>query len=454
MSTFDFDLIIIGGGSGGVRAARLASERGARVAIVEESRIGGTCVIRGCVPKKLLVYSSHFAEDFKDAAGYGWTVGSPSFDWPRLIAAKNAEVDRLSGLYQATLNTAGARLLAGHGALVDAHTVTVDGRHYTARRILIAVGARPSLPDIPGIEHVITSDQALDLMTLPRRIVIVGGGYIAIEFAALFHNLGLDVTQIIRADALLRGFDSDLRRHMTEMTLTKGIDLRTGTVVHSIEKKPEQFCLHLRDGRSLETDLVFYATGRRANTQSLGLQAAGITVNDDGTIPVDTSYATSVPSVYAIGDAVGRKALTPVALAEASVFVRSVWDGDTPAINYDIIPAAVFSQPPLASVGLSEDEARDRKKQVQVYVSQFKPMRNTLAGREERSFIKMIVDAGDRTVLGCHMIGPEAPEIMQGMAIALSCRVTKEQVDATIGIHPTLAEELVTLRTPREGPSP
>lgn len=454
MSTFDFDLIIIGGGSGGVRAARLASERGARVAIVEESRIGGTCVIRGCVPKKLLVYSSHFAEDFRDAAGYGWNVGSPSFDWPRLIAAKNAEVDRLSGLYQATIDRAGARLLPGHGALVDAHTVTVGGRHYSARRILIAVGARPSLPDIPGIEHVITSDQALDLMTLPRRIVIVGGGYIAIEFAALFHNLGLAVSQIIRADALLRGFDSDLRRHMTEMTLSKGIDLRTGTVVHSIEKASEQYRLHLRDGQSLETDLVFYATGRSANTQSLGLQDAGIAANDDGTIPVDKTYCTSVPSVYAIGDAVGRKALTPVALAEAGVFVRSVWDGDVSTLNYDIVPAAVFSQPPMASVGLSEDAARDRGKRIQVYVSQFKPMRNTLAGREERSFVKMIVDAGDRTVLGCHMIGPEAPEIMQGMAIALTCGATKEQVDATIGIHPTLAEELVTMRTLREEPSP
>ncbi len=449
MTKHDFDLIVIGAGSGGVRASRLAAGLGVKVAVVEESRVGGTCVIRGCVPKKLLVYSSHFAEDFQDAVGYGWSIEKPDFDWHRLISAKNAEIDRLNGIYLNMLRNAGVTLLPGRGVITGAHTVEVDGKSYSTERILVATGARPALPPIPGIEYAITSNEALDLMNLPRRMVIVGGGYIAIEFASIFNNLGVEVIQLIRGDSLLRGFDKDLRVEATELALAKGIDLRIKTNVGSIEKKPGRYFVHLKDGSSLETDLVFYATGRRPNTGNLGLESVGITPTASGAIAVDSHYCTSVPSIFAIGDVIDKMALTPVALAEGTVFVNSVYKNTPTSIDYDIVPSAVFSQPPMASVGLTEDKAQERGKPFQVYESRFRPMRNILAERDEKTYLKVIVDTASRKVLGCHMIGPDAPEIIQGLGIALTCGATKEQFDATIGVHPSLAEEFVTLRTPR-----
>jgi glutathione reductase (NADPH) len=443
---FDYDLITIGAGSGGVRASRLAAARGARVAIVEESRVGGTCVLRGCVPKKLLVYGSHFADDFEIASGYGWNVAKADFDWSALIANKNRELDRLNGVYLRILRENGVELLEGFGRLVDEHTVEVGGTTYTANHILIATGSWPVLPDIPGIEHAITSNEALDLMQLPARMVIVGGGYIAVEFAGIFSALGVDVHMVIRADTVLRGFDEDLRVTLAEEMTKRGVTIHSECVVRSIEKQDGVYSLRLAHGDFLETDLVMYATGRAPKTAGLGLEKAGVALDRKGAIQVDEYSRTSVPSVYAVGDVTDRMQLTPVAIAEAMALVETLYNNNPTAMDYDNVPSAVFSQPPIGTVGLTEAEARARHKKVDIYVARFRPMKLTLTDKDERTFMKLVVDNRTQKVLGCHMVGDDAPEIIQGLAVALKCGATKQQFDATVGIHPTAAEEFVTMR--------
>ena len=455
MPKYDYDLITIGAGSGGVRASRLAAQSGANVAIVEESRVGGTCVIRGCVPKKLLIYGAHFADDFEDAGGYGWTLaGEPGFDWARLIAAKNREIDRLNGVYIKTLGDNGVKLVQGRAQLADPHTVEVGPQRMTAKHILIATGSSPKLPEIPGIEHVITSNEALDLLEKPKRLAIVGGGYIAVEFAGIFNTLGTQVTEVIRAESLLRGFDDDMRILVGEEMVKRGIDLRTGTVVDKIDKtegkKNARYTLGLAGGGKIEADLVMYATGRAPNTAGLGLEESGVKLNDKGAVAVDEFSRTNRASVHAVGDVTDRMNLTPVAIAEAAALIQTLFHSEPTAVDYANVPTAVFSQPPIGTVGLTEAAARAKlKKNVDVYTSGFKPMKHTLSGRDEKTFMKMVVNARTGRVLGCHMLGMDAPEIVQGLGIALKCKAKKAHFDATIGIHPTAAEEFVTMREKR-----
>ncbi|MBI2235563.1 MAG: glutathione-disulfide reductase [Magnetospirillum sp.] len=454
MAEYDFDLITLGAGSGGVRASRLAALAGKRVAVVEESRVGGTCVMRGCVPKKLLVMGAHFAEDLADARGYGWDIGPVSFDWARLIAAKNAELNRLEGVYTRILRDTGVALLEGRGSLADNHTVEVGGAHYTAATILVATGGRPHLPEVPGIEHAISSNEALDLMQLPERVAVVGGGYIAVEFAGIFNALGVQVVQVLRGDTLLRGFDQDVRIALAKEMIHKGVDIRCETAVRSIEKGAKGYSLRLSGAETLQADLVLYATGRRPNSDGLGLAEAGVGLDDRGAVVVDTFSRTSVDNIWAVGDVTNRVNLTPVALAEAQAFVATAFQARPTAVDHAGIPSAVFSMPPVGTVGLTEAAARHQGGLIDVYLTRFKPMRNTLAGRDERTLMKMIVERGSERVLGIHMVGPDAPEIIQGFAVALKCGATKAQMDATIGIHPTAAEELVTLRDRRPDPAP
>lgn len=455
MAQYDFDLITLGAGSGGVRAARLAAQLGLRVAAAEESRVGGTCVMRGCVPKKLLVYGAHFAEDLADAEGFGWSVGPVSFDWARLIVAKNAELNRLETVYNRILRDNNVTLLSGRGVVVDPHTVEVGGKRYSAERILVATGGRPSLPELPGIEYAITSNEALDLMQLPERMVIVGAGYIAVEFAGIFNALGVKVTQVLRGDTVLRGFDQDVRTALHEEMVKKGVELRCETVVRSIEKTKSGYSVRLSGDETIETDLVMYATGRRPNTDGLGLEAAGVTMTPAGAVVVDEFSRTSVASIFAVGDVTDRMNLTPVALGEARALINTLYLDKPTAMDYADIPTAVFSMPPIGTVGLTEAQAREKCGcGIDVYLSRFKPMRNTLAGRDERTMMKLIVDRTTDKVLGIHVVGPDAAEMVQGFAVAMKCGVTKAQMDATVGIHPTAAEELVTMRDKRPDPSP
>jgi len=446
---YDYDLLTIGAGSGGVRASRMAAQKGARVAVCEEDRVGGTCVLRGCVPKKLLVYASEFSGHFQDAGGFGWHVGQTAIDWPQLIATKNKELDRLNGIYNNILSSNGVETLQGRGTLVDAHTVEVAGKRYTAEKILIAVGGWPTMPNVPGIEHAITSNEALDLPELPRRITIVGGGYIAVEFAGIFAGMGVEVTEIIRADRILRGFDDDLRSELEREMTKRGIKILSSTTVECINKKANHFELVLGDGENLETDVVMYATGRKPKIDGLGLEGVGVAISDKGAIKVDENYRTNVESIYAIGDATDRVCLTPVALAEGMALVNHLFGGESAGVDYENIPSAVFSQPPLGTVGLTEAQARERYGKVDVYTSGFRAMKHTLSGRDERTFMKLIVDPKTDRVVGAHMMGPDAAEIMQGLGIAMKCGATKAQFDATIGIHPSAAEEFVTMREKR-----
>jgi glutathione reductase (NADPH) len=450
MQRFDYDLITIGAGSGGVRATRLAGGFGARAAIVEQSRVGGTCVMRGCVPKKLLVIGAHYAEDLADAAGFGWTIDGARLDWGRLIDRKNQELDRLEDVYRGILQRNNVRLIEGAARLDDPHTVVVDGDRFTAERILIATGGRPALPDIPGIERAITSDEALDLPALPGEAVIVGGGYIAVEFAGIFHAAGARVTLIIRGAELLRGFDADVRRFLGEQLEKKGIRLMREAVVARIDGTNAGVALTLADGRRIEAGLVLYATGRTPNSRGIGLEAAGVALDHRGAVIVDRESRSSVAGIYAVGDVTDRRNLTPVAIAEGHAFADSVFGGRPRTVDYADIPSAVFSQPPIGSVGLTEAEAAAAA-DVDVYVTRFRPMKHTLSGRDEQTLIKLIVDRATDRVLGCHMVGMDAPEIVQGLAIALKCGATKARFDATIGIHPTAAEEFVTLRERRPG---
>jgi glutathione reductase (NADPH) len=448
MARFDFDMITIGAGSGGVASSRRAGSYGARVAIVEESRIGGTCVLRGCVPKKLLVYGAQFADAFEDAAGFGWTVAPPKFDWPRLIAAKNNELDRLEKIYVNMLRNSGVEIIEGRGVLVDPHTVEVAGRHYTAENILVATGGHPTVPGIPGIEHVISSNEALDLAELPRRIVIVGGGYIAVEFAGIFRGFGCEVVEIIRREELLYGFDDDLRVALAQEMRNRGIEIHTRTNVTRIEKDPrEGYTVFTTIGQQISADLVMYATGRGPNTRGLGLAEAGVETNDKGAVLVDEWQRSSVPSIYAVGDVTDRLNLTPVAIGEGRAIAETLYNNNPIKMDHDDVPTAVFSNPPIGTVGLTEEQARRQHgDDVDVYCARFRPMKNTLSGREERTFMKLVVDGRSDRVLGCHMLGPDSPEIAQGLAIAVKCGASKRMFDATVGIHPSAAEEFVTMR--------
>jgi len=452
MSNYDYDLITIGAGSGGVRASRLAGGYGAKVAVCEEDRVGGTCVLRGCIPKKLLIYGAHYADYMEDAVNYGWTIEGASHDWAKLIANKNTELERLNGIYLRILRDNNVDLKEGRGVLVDDHTVEVAGERLSAENILIAVGGWPTMPDIPGIEHVITSNEALELPALPKRMVIVGGGYIAVEFAGIFASLGVEVTEIIRADNILRGFDIDMRTSLFEEMEKRGIKILAETVVESIEKQGEILSLRLGNDEILETDCVMYATGRKANTAGLGLDAAGVELRDNGSIKVDEFNRTSQSHIYAVGDVTDRIQLTPVAIQEGHALADMLFNKDTHTTDYSNVPSAVFSTPPIATVGLTEEQARAEFGEVDIYDSNFKPLVHTLSGRDERSVMKLIVEPKSDKVVGCHMMGLDAPEIIQGVAIAMKCGATKAQFDATTGIHPSSAEEFVTMRSKRPEP--
>ena len=448
MADYDFDLFVIGGGSGGVRAARIASGHGAKVGICEEYRYGGTCVIRGCVPKKLFVYASHFAEDFEDAASYGWSLnGTPSFDWSTLVANKDKEIDRLNAIYIRLLEGANVEVLNGRGVLKDAHTIQVGERTVTADKILVAVGGTPMKPDIPGIEMAITSNEAFHLESLPQHITVVGGGYIAVEFAGIFNGLGRDVVQLYRGEQILRGFDDDVRDHLAIEIRKKGIDLRIGQNPDRLEKVDGRIRVHLESGDSFDTDLVMYATGRIPNTADLGLEAAGVATGKGGEIPVDAWSHTNIPNIYAVGDVTDRIQLTPVALMEGHAFADTVFGNNPRQPDHRDVPSAVFSQPPIGSVGLTEAEAREQYGNIDLYKSTFTPMKHTMTPSDEKTFMKLIVDAKSDRVIGAHMVGPDAAEIVQGLGIALKCGATKAQFDATVGIHPSAAEEFVTMRS-------
>ncbi|MEZ4450648.1 MAG: glutathione-disulfide reductase [Nannocystaceae bacterium] len=449
MQRHDYDLFTIGAGSGGVRASRLAASMGARVAIAEERRLRGTCVNVGCVPKKLLVYASHYRDDFADAVGFGWSRVEPDFDWATLIAHKDAEISRLNGVYGRILAGAGVEVLDQRAQVVGPHTISVGGREVTAERILVATGSWPDAPSIPGAELAFTSNEAFALPRLPRRVAIIGGGYIAVEFAGIFHGLGVEVSLLYRGDLFLRGFDSQLRRHLAAELRRRGVDLRFHADPAAIEADGEGRRVVLKDGAVIETDAVMLATGRRPNLHGLGLEALGVELDDQGAIVVDDHFRSSVPSVFAIGDVIGRAGLTPVAIVEGAAFAATHFGGRPTKVDYSQIPTAIFSQPPMAAVGLSEDDAHRRYGPVDVYSAEFRPLRHTLSGREERTLMKLIVDPATDRVLGAHMIGADAAEIIQSLAVALRCGATKEQFDATIALHPTVAEEFVTMRTRR-----
>jgi glutathione reductase (NADPH) len=446
MPRYDFDMFTIGAGSGGVASSRRAGSYGARVAIAEEIRVGGTCVLRGCIPKKLLVYGAQFADGFADAAGFGWTVVPPSFDWPALIAAKDKEIGRLSQIYINMLKSSGVEIFDGHAVLADAHTVEIAGRSYTAENILIATGSWPEVPDIPGIEHVISSNEALDLKELPDRIVIVGGGYIAVEFAGIFAGLGSEVVELIRRDELLYGFDDDIRVALGQEMRGRGVKIHPRTVVARVEKRADDYLVVTTGGHEFAADVVMYATGRAPNTKGLGLAEAGVRTNDAGAVVVDEWQRSNVPNIYAVGDVTDRINLTPVAIAEGRAIAETLFNDNPTKMDHGNVPSAVFSQPPIGAVGLTEERARREYDEVDVYMARFKPMKNTLSGREERTLMKLVVDARSDRVLGCHMLGPDAPEILQGLAIAIKSGATKQMFDETVGIHPSAAEEFVTMR--------
>lgn len=449
--THDFDLFVIGAGSGGVRAARFAAGFGARVAVAESRYLGGTCVNVGCVPKKMLVYAAHYAEDFEQARGYGWSSDAPQFDWKHLIANKDREIQRLNGIYRHLLVDNNVHLLDGHARLVDAQHVEVNGQRYSARHILIATGGWPQIPQIPGHEHAISSNEAFHLQELPKRILVVGGGYIAVEFASIFHGTGAQTSLLYRGDLFLRGFDHALRLHMRDEFARKGMNVRFNTDIERIDKQADGSLLAtLKGGGTLEADCVFYATGRRPMLDNLGLENTGVKLDARGFIEVDEHFRTAEPSVLAIGDVIGRIQLTPVALAEGMAVARQLFQPEAyQPVDYGCIPTAVFSLPNMATVGLTEEQAREAGHNVKLFESRFRALKLTLTESQERSLMKLVVDADSDRVLGCHMVGPDAGEIMQGLAIALKAGATKAVFDQTIGIHPSAAEEFVTMRTPQ-----
>lgn len=446
MAKYDYDLFTIGAGSGGVRGSRVSASYGAKVAIAEERYLGGTCVNVGCIPKKLLVYAAHFSGDFEDAAGFGWSVGERRPDWSKLIKNKNAEIERLNGVYRRVLEGVGVKIFDGHAEVLDPHTVVVDQKRYTARTILVATGGWPTVPKVQGSEHAITSNEAFFLQTLPRSVIIVGGGYIGVEFAGIFHGLGVRVTQLYRGPLFLRGFDDDVRETLAKEMKKKEVDLRFNTQVEKIEKITDGIRITLKGGNLLEADLIMFATGRLPNTNRLGLQKAGVELNSKGAVLVDDYSRSTVPSIYAIGDCTDRLQLTPVAIAEGQAVAETLFSNNPMKPNYANVPSAVFSLPNVGTVGLTEKQARERYPKIDIYKTTFRPLKHTLTGRDELTMMKLIVDRATDRVIGCHMVGAEAGEIIQGLAVAITCGATKAQFDTTVGIHPTAAEEFVTMR--------
>ena len=446
--TYDYDLFVIGGGSGGVRAARMAAQAGARTAIAEEFRYGGTCVIRGCVPKKLLVYGSHFRDEFEDARAYGWTAGHPSFDWPTLRDNVQKEVSRLSGVYETLLDGSGVRRFGTRAVLEDPHTVRLlaDDMTVTAKTILVATGSWPYLPDVEGRENVITSNEAFLLDRLPRSLAIVGGGYIGVEFAGIFRGLGADVMLIYRGDKVLRGFDEDMRDGLMQAMQARGVRLEMTKTISHIEPDGGEQLMICNDGKRIHAETVMYATGRTPLTANMGLEAAGVRLGRNGEIAVDEYSRSSVENIYAIGDVTDRVALTPVAIDEAMRFVDTVFRGQPRPVDHEHIPTAVFSQPEIGTVGLTEAEARNRYGEIDIYKSSFRPMKYTLPAREEKMLMKLVVEASSGRVLGCHILGPDAAEMVQLVAISMRMGATKADFDATMALHPSAAEELVTMR--------
>lgn len=452
MQTFDFDLFVIGGGSGGVRAARMAAQRGTRVALAEVAEMGGTCVNLGCIPKKLYSYAAHFAESFEESHGFGWVGEAPTLDWETLKSNRAREISRLNGIYAQLLQSSGVHIIEGWAALVDAHTVDVGGKRYSAKNILLATGGKPSVPDLPGREHVITSNEIFDLSPFPQRLLVVGGGYIACEFASIFNGLGAQVTQLYRGAQVLRGFDDEVRSFISSEMVKTGVTLHLNTDVVAIERAGDCLQVRLHDGSVLSVDAVLYATGRVPLTDGLGLEAAGVTQDKAGAIQVNERYQTSVPSIYALGDVTARVQLTPVALGEAMVVVDQLFGpaaGKKPrSMSYEFIPTAVFTHPNIGTVGYSQAEASEKFGKISIYRSDFKALKHTLSGSTERTLMKLVVEDATDRVVGLHMVGPDAGEIVQGFAVAMKAGATKAIFDSTIGIHPTVAEEFVTMREP------
>ncbi len=455
MSEFDYDLFVIGAGSGGARAARIAASYGARVGIAEEYRVGGTCVIRGCVPKKLFVYASQFSESFEEAKGFGWMPGAAKFDWHTLIERKEREIDRLNAIYIRNLKNSGVEIFETRAVLTDAHTVQLGAseRSVSAGTILIATGGWPFVPDIEGVEHVITSNEAFHLQRLPEHITIVGGGYIAVEFAGIFNGLGVDTTLLYRGEEILRGFDDDLRNVLHREMDKKGVDVRVMSDITSVDPHGDGFSATLKSGDVIETGLVMYATGRYPNSRGLGLEQVGVKLGANGEISVDANSCTSVPHIYAVGDVTDRAALTPVAIREGHAFADTVFGGKPTTLDYSNIPTAVFSQPEIGTVGLTEAEARAQFGEVDIYKSTFTPLKHTLSGSEEKMMMKIIVDPASDRVLGCHIMGLDAGEMVQVLGIPIKMGATKADFDATVALHPSSAEELVTMREKRQPPA-
>lgn len=449
MAEFDYDLFVIGAGSGGVRAGRMAAAEGVRVAVAEDRYLGGTCVNVGCVPKKLYVYASHYVESFHEAEGFGLKAQGVEFNWPRLRDNKTNEISRLNGIYTNLLQNAGCDLIQGRAQIIGAHEVRVGDTTYTAERILVATGGWPYVPDLPGREHVITSNDVFDLEQFPQDVIVVGGGYIAVEFAGIFAGLGANTHLVYRGDLFLRGFDQEVREFTAQEVAKKGVQLAFNCNIQSIQKlESGRLQAELTDGRVLEADQILYATGRVPNVEGLGLEQAGVATADNGAVVVNEQFQTSVPSIYAIGDVIDRVQLTPVALAEGMALVRHLYAQGSPEVDYDLIPTAVFCQPNIGTVGLTEEAAREQYAQIKVFRSEFRALKHTLSGSDERTLMKMIVDGETDRVLGVHMVGAEAGEIIQGIGVALKAGATKAVFDSTIGIHPTAAEEFVTMRQP------
>ncbi len=444
----DFDLFVVGGGSGGVACARRAASHGARVGLVEESRMGGTCVHRGCIPKKFLVYASHFHHEFEDAAGYGWTVGESSFDWATMVAAKCKELDRLESIYRRLLKESGVTSFDGHGALIDANTVEVDGARHSADTLLVATGGWPFIPDLPGSELAITSNEAFDLPELPERIVIVGGGYIACEFACIFNGLGVEVVQLYRSDMILRGFDMDVREICCEEMRKTGVDVRLNENAVKLEKSSNGIVVTTSQGNCLEVDQVMFATGRAPNTAGIGIEEVGVELNHKGAVNVDSGSCSNVANIYAVGDCTDRVNLTPVAIHEGRCLAETLYNNNPQIPDHRNIPTAVFTQPEIGTVGMSEEDARTHCAAVDIYKTRFRPLKHTLTGRDETVFMKLVVDRSNDRVVGCHMIGSGAGEMSQLLGVAIKAGATKAQFDETVAVHPTSAEELVTMYEP------
>ncbi len=455
MADYDYDLFVIGAGSGGVRAARLAAMSGAKVAVAEESRVGGTCVIRGCVPKKFMVYASEYAQSFETARGFGWDIGDTRFDWPRFLRAKDDEIARLSGIYVRNLQNAGAELVHAKARVKDAHTVEVEGKGtVTAKKILIATGGRPWMPtDVPGIEHAISSNEAFHLAELPKSIVIAGGGYIALEFACIFNGLGVETTVVHRGPNVLRGFDDDIRSHVAEEMEARGIKIRLGAQINAIEKTADGLSSACVDGHMLASEVVMFALGRGPYTEGLGLAEAGVALTANGAVKVDDYSHTNIDSIWAVGDVTDRINLTPVAIREGAAFAQTEFYANPTTFDHDMVASAIFTQPQVGSVGLSEADARHKYGKVDIYLAKFRAMKETFYGGQQRCLMKLVVEQGSERILGCHVVAPDGPEIIQMAAIAMKMGVTKPQWDATCAVHPTLAEELVTMRDKYMPPS-